>query len=55
MGDVGDYWREAKEHHELAKRLKEPCQCGAPLWPGQRCPICGQKDPRKKNRKRKNK
>jgi len=53
MGDMGDYWREAKEDKERAKKFMRPCPCGArSLWPGQKCKDCGHKDERKKSARR---
>lgn len=58
MGDVGDYWRDAKEHRR-EERDKHTIECpGCPpnrsatrLWPGQTCRVCGYTDPRKKGEK----
>jgi len=58
MGDVGDYWRESRDEQDRLNRLREYCPAcfekehrEAPrLLPGQKCPTCGYKRARKKNR-----
>ena len=48
MGDIGDYWREAKEAKRRAKESKQPCLCcGRNLDPGEKCFRCGFQDERK--------
>lgn len=70
MGDVGNYWREAKaeqqrmkdvrarlgkvcEHCEAKRLNRETSEESPILLPGQKCHRCGNRDPRKRNRRRK--
>lgn len=56
MGDVGDYWNEAREERrELRATLgvncpmcnvKQPKRTPSILLPGQRCRVDGYRDPR---------
>lgn len=61
MGDVGDYWREAKEERrDLRRRLGVDCPNCPPnrsptiLMPGQRCRVDGYVDPRPDTRESRN-
>ena len=58
MGDVGDYWRAAKEDrrkqrdkHTVSCPNCPPNRSATRLWPGQTCRVCGYTDPRKKGEK----
>ena len=56
MGDVGDFWRDIKQHRreQKAKYGKDcpgcpevqPKRIPTRLMPGQRCRVCGYTDPR---------
>ncbi len=56
MGDVGDYWRDAKDYKKERRRLlgrdcpmckqKRPKAHASILLPGQKCKVDGYRDPR---------
>lgn len=58
MGDMGDFWRDVKEARSAAREaygvdcptctVKLPKAIPTLLLPGQRCKVCGYRDPRKR-------
>ena len=44
MGDVGDYWKDARERRWKARLSWEECPCGRKVPPGRPCPNCGRVD-----------
>jgi hypothetical protein len=64
MGDIGDYWRDARDYQRnLRLRLgvscpkgneKEPFRTPTILLPGQTCRVDGYRDPRTRKRKKNN-
>jgi hypothetical protein len=58
MGDVGDYWNEAKEYRRQQRvehgvecprcKEKRPRTNASILLPGQRCKVDGYRDPRQR-------
>ena len=63
MGDMGDYWRDVKDAIAERKALLgidcpgcpriQPKRIPTRLLPGQKCKVCGYKDPRPYNTKEK--
>jgi hypothetical protein len=57
MSEEGDFWKEYREERKKERRrlgincpgcnIKEPKRTPTILMPGQRCRVCGYKDPRK--------
>jgi hypothetical protein len=60
VGDVGDYWRDAKNYRQKMRlkygidcpecNIKEPKRIPTILMPGQKCRVCGYRDKRKRRR-----